>query len=153
MKRIQVKKEFDTNIAATGDIESAIAILKSRRMKPPEAPQEAGVKKQKTATPESINTKNKLNEALDNQLTLAKSMLKIVKENKNNKTNMIKKINSLIESTSGSTTAGFIASIPGAGGPLMPMIRRMPAGQSFFGPAGTLPPAKPKTKKKKTKTH
>lgn len=36
--------------------------------------------------------------------------------------------------TSGGTTSGSIASIPNAGGPMMPMIRRMPPGQSFFSP-------------------
>lgn len=48
------------------------------------------------------------------------------------------KIRELFEfSSAGVTSAGSIASIPNAGGPMMPVIRRMPAGQSFFGPAGT----------------
>jgi hypothetical protein len=34
---------------------------------------------------------------------------------------------------------------------MMPIIRRMPAGQSFFGPAGTAPQAKQKRVKKKSK--
>jgi len=62
------------------------------------------------------------------------------------------KIKELLEYASGgSTSSGSIASIPGAGGPLMPMIRRMPVGQSFFGPVGTLPPEKPKKRKKNSK--
>jgi hypothetical protein len=51
----------------------------------------------------------------------------------------------------GGTSAGSIASVAGAGGPMMPVIQRMPAGQSFFGPAGTLPIKDPKTKKKRSK--
>jgi hypothetical protein len=52
-------------------------------------------------------------------------------------------------SSSGSTSSGSIASVAsGLGGPMMPVIRRMPAGQSFFGPAGTV--AK-KAKKKRSK--
>jgi hypothetical protein len=36
--------------------------------------------------------------------------------------------------SAGGTASGSIASISGGtGGPLMPVIRRMPAGQSFFG--------------------
>jgi hypothetical protein len=52
-------------------------------------------------------------------------------------------------SSAGSTSSGSIASVAsGLGGPMMPVIRRMPAGQSFFGPAGTAPT---KTKKKRSK--
>lgn len=48
----------------------------------------------------------------------------------------------------GSTSAGNVASVANPGGAMMPMIRRMPAGQSFFGAqhAGT---KKPKKKAKK----
>ena len=55
----------------------------------------------------------------------------------------------LFEYASGGTTsAGNVASIANPGGAMMPMIRRMPAGQSFFGAAhaGT---KKPKKKAKK----
>lgn len=51
----------------------------------------------------------------------------------------------------GGTSAGSIASIPnGGGGPMLGMIKRMPAGQSFFGQAGTVSP-KPKKKKSSKK--
>jgi hypothetical protein len=52
--------------------------------------------------------------------------------------------------SSGGTTSGSIASVAtGLGGPMMPVIRRMPAGQSFFGPAGTAPK---KSRKKRNKS-
>jgi hypothetical protein len=52
----------------------------------------------------------------------------------------------------GGTGAGAIASYAkGMGGPMMDVIRRMPAGQSFFGPAGTAAPKKPRKKLKKTR--
>jgi len=62
------------------------------------------------------------------------------------------KIHELLENASGgSTSSGSVASYAsGLGGPLMPVIRRMPAGQSFFGPAGTAPV---KIKKKTRKQH
>jgi hypothetical protein len=49
----------------------------------------------------------------------------------------------------GSTSSGNVASIANPGGAMMPVIRRMPAGQSFFAPqhAGTKKPKK-RTKKK-----
>lgn len=49
----------------------------------------------------------------------------------------------------GGTSAGNVASIANPGGAMMPTIRRMPAGQSFFAPqhAGTKKPKK-RTKKK-----
>lgn len=52
---------------------------------------------------------------------------------------IISKNNSSIEETasSGSTSSGSIASTtsPGFGGPMMPVIKRMEPGQSFFAPA------------------
>jgi hypothetical protein len=61
--------------------------------------------------------------------------------------------NPVEESTgSASTGAGSIATlVGGAGGPMMKVIRRMPAGQSFFGPAGTAAAVKPRKKNKKPK--
>jgi len=70
----------------------------------------------------------------------------VIKENNSKKVILIAEY-----ASGGSTSAGSVASLPGAGGPLMPMIRRMPAGQSFFGPAGTLPPKKSKITKKQRK--
>ena len=97
-------------------------------------------------------TKSKISENIDRQLLLVQTMLKIIRENDCDKKTTVTQIRALLEYASGgSTSAGSIASIPGAGGPLMPMIRRMPAGQSFFGPAGTLPPEKPKSRKKRKK--
>jgi len=52
--------------------------------------------------------------------------------------------------TSGGTTSGSIASIPNAGGPMMPVIKRMPPGQSFFGPIPTKRKNKPRIGRKKT---
>jgi hypothetical protein len=47
--------------------------------------------------------------------------------------------------SSGASSAGAIASTAtGLGGPMMPIIRRMPAGQSFFG----MPVAAKKTRRK-----
>jgi hypothetical protein len=49
----------------------------------------------------------------------------------------------LIENgTSGGTGSGSIANLPNAGGPMMPMIRRMPPGQSFFAPLHDRKPRK-----------
>lgn len=46
------------------------------------------------------------------------------------------KIKDILESSSGgSTSSGSIASLPGAGGPMMPIISRMKPGESFFAPA------------------
>jgi len=96
--------------------------------------------------------KSKVSENIDRHMLLVQTMLKIIREDDHDKKTTVKKIRALMEYASGgSTSAGSIASIPGAGGPLMPMIRRMPAGQSFFGPAGTLPPEKPKSRKKRKK--
>ena len=59
------------------------------------------------------------------------------------------KITLLEYASGGSTSAGNIASIPNAGGAMMPVIKRMPAGQSFFGPAmGAVKKPKKKAKNK-----
>jgi len=126
----------------------------------PPAPLRTGgkVAGQLSQTPDAIRKRNaraasktQIKEDIENKLVLITEMLQIVRERKHSKDAVISKINALMEYASGgSTSAGSIASIPGAGGPLMPVIRRMPAGQSFFGPAGTLPP-KSKTKKKRSK--
>jgi hypothetical protein len=60
------------------------------------------------------------------------------------------KIKELLEyASAGASSAGGMASVSsGLGGPMMPIIRRMPAGQSFFGPA-----TGPKIKKKKRPKH
>ena len=56
---------------------------------------------------------------------------------------------SLKENASGgATSSGSVASVANPGGPMMPAIKRMPAGQSFFAP---YQPAKPKRSKKKAK--
>lgn len=52
--------------------------------------------------------------------------------------------------TAGGTTSGAIASIANPGGPMMPMIRRMPPGQSFFAPMAAKPKKKPPIGRKKT---
>jgi hypothetical protein len=48
----------------------------------------------------------------------------------------------------GATSSGSVASIANPGGPMMPMIKRMPPGQSFFAPYQV---SKPKRSKKKAK--
>ena len=60
------------------------------------------------------------------------------------------RIREILETTSSATTStASVAAVPGGiGGPMMPVIRRMPAGQSFFGPAAGAP-AKPKKKRTK----
>ena len=60
-------------------------------------------------------------------------------------------IGDVSESASGGGTgAGSVASLAGGiGGPMLKTIRRMPAGQSFFGPAGTTPVKSIKKNKKR----
>lgn len=65
------------------------------------------------------------------------------------------KICELLEYAScGGTSSGSIAtSTSGVGGPMMPIIKRMPVGQSFFGPAvGKSIDNKQKKRKKRYKT-
>jgi len=96
--------------------------------------------------------KKKISEDLDMKLLVTQRILQILREHKINRQDVMLKLKPLLEFASGgSTSAGGIASYAGAGGPMMPVIRRMPAGQSFFGPAGTATPVKRKTKKKKAK--
>jgi hypothetical protein len=53
--------------------------------------------------------------------------------------------------TGGATSSGNIANyVGGIGGPMLGTIRRMPPGQSFFGPAGTTKSTMVSKKKKKT---
>jgi hypothetical protein len=52
--------------------------------------------------------------------------------------------------SAGSTASGSIASVPGAGGPMMAAIRRMLPGQSFFAPVETT--STNKSSKKRVKT-
>lgn len=52
--------------------------------------------------------------------------------------------------TSGGTTSGSIASLPNAGGPMMPTIRRMPPGQSFFAPVAAKRKNESRIRRKKT---
>jgi len=95
--------------------------------------------------------KAKLSESIDRKLAAINEILSIIRENKLSNRSRKIKIKALLEYASGgSTSAGNIGSIPGTGGPMMPVIRRMPAGQSFFGPAGTLP-AEQNQKRRKTK--
>jgi len=49
----------------------------------------------------------------------------------------------------GATSAGSVASVANPGGPMMPMIKRMPPGQSFFAPYSMPKSKKPKKKAKK----
>lgn len=58
------------------------------------------------------------------------------------------KSRSVTETTSGATAAGNIAGLANPGGAMMPLIKRMPAGQSFFAPAAV---SRPKRSKKKAK--
>ena len=108
---------------------------------------------QVSQTPNAIRKRNaRIKEDIENKLSLVTEMLQMVKEQKYSRDSLISRINTLMEYASGGgTSAGSIASVAGAGGPMMPVIRRMPAGQSFFGPAGTLPIKDPKTKKKRSK--
>jgi hypothetical protein len=56
----------------------------------------------------------------------------------------------LESASSGSTGSGSIATVAsGLGGPMADVIRRMPAGQSFFGGGVPQEPQEPQKKKKK----
>lgn len=114
----------------------------------PLSPAAAALAKQKRRAAQGLR------ENLDLQLAIVKETLQDLREHRINRATAIKKLRPLMEFASGgATSAGGIASIPNAGGPMMPIIRRMPAGQSFFGPAGTAPQPKQKKHKKNTKKH
>ena len=98
------------------------------------------------------NNHEKLIHVMDSHINTIKTTLQDLREHRITRATAMKKLKPLMEFASGgATSAGGIASLPNAGGPMMPIIRRMPAGQSFFGPAGTAPQAKQKRVKKKSK--
>ena len=116
---------------------------------PPTDPEEIADMKKRGFDPA---TGNRIAETIDSNIALVRKTLHDLRENRITRATAMKKLQPLFEFASGgATSAGGIASLPNAGGPMMPIIRRMPAGQSFFGPAGTAPQAKQKRVKKKSK--